>query len=156
MSVFKTKNRPKIDVKDIKESDILPDSNASPYDSLQSNKGSIRNIYLERASGDKTMQSADDPTRKYNAPPWLQENAQTMGDERREIEGRVSEVEYSGRGGRRRKERNASGLSRDDSHSEFGGMNVFARMKGRKQQKEAMRSRHRRPSRTILAAKLYR
>jgi hypothetical protein len=105
------------------------DSNALlPFDQLVSNRGHDEgNMYLDRTARKRKSLNFNDDPGKFNAPPWMNEEGKTMGDERTQLYGsnkQSKEGDATSRGG----------LSRDDLHSEYGGANMFARMKKRREQ----------------------
>ena len=120
---YKSKKPPK-DYK-VKESDLLP------YDSLISNRGygSDSVMYMQSEKGKRqNLQVSADPQDIYNTPPWLSDTVKTMADERNKLSG--PDATYQGLQ-KHEDEFKRGGLTRDDKHSEFGGANMFARMKER-------------------------
>ncbi len=121
---YKPKKPPK-DYK-VKESDLLP------YDSLISNRGYggvDSNMYMQSEKGKRQNLSVGaNPQDVFNAPPWLSETVKTMADERNTFQGTNHNKDELSR----------SGLTRDDKHSEYGGANIFARMKERQQSGKGM------------------
>ncbi len=105
-----------------------------PYDSLSSNRGHDEtNMYMNRKKGErKSLHFDKDPMQAGNAPPWMTNSkTRTMADERKELLGERgggvhdNDDEYA-----------RGGLSRDDKHSEFGGANMFARAKKRREERK--------------------
>jgi hypothetical protein len=126
---YKPKKPPK-DYK-VKESDLMP------YDSLISNRGygGDSNMYMQSEKGKRqNLSFSSNPQDAFNAPPWLSDTVKTMGDERNQLAG--PDASYQGLQ-KHEDELSRGGLTRDDQHSEYGGANIFARMKER-QQKEKM------------------
>jgi len=126
---YKTKKPPK-DYK-VKESDLMP------YDSLISNRGyggADSNMYMQSEKGKRQNLSVGaNPQDVFNSPPWLSETVKTMADERNKMYGtKDSGVQTHN------DEFSRGGLTRDDKHSEYGGANIFARMKERQQSGKGM------------------
>ena len=146
--MFKHK-RNKVDPdKRVNEADILP------YDSLISNRGTGEsNLYLQRSQGTNSgLELGVDPSQQFNAPPWLSDDVRTVADERKIVYGNEDAAKERGELTSR------SGLSRDDGHSEYGGANIFSRIKRRKEEKENLlgsRNHKTRNRRTFLASRIY-
>ncbi len=115
----------------------VPTSSSSdslmPYDSLASNRGHDEtNMYMMRNKKErKSLRFNDDPMKASNAPPWMTNaKTRTMADERKELlggrDGGIHDTDDDYERG---------GLTRDDKHSEFGGANMFARAKKRREER---------------------